>query len=206
MANDFFSGFNDRSKHFMERASQFNETLFHQFSKAAEMQLEALRRYADIASDQARKLAEVRNLEDIKELSGAQTEAVKEISEQASSDWQAWQDYLSEARDQLKSAIMDDEDGSQSGQSATDQSWMSCIISFWNTTVPGVVARFSPTWNALRSVMLTLKRRGLRSRSSRNWWAPSIRLRPRVFLVSRKASGLVGRKFEGAKALLSWRA
>lgn len=119
MTNDLFTGFNDRSKNFMERASQFNETLFHRFSRAAEMQMDALRRYTDIASEQARKLTEVRNLEDLKELSDTQTEALKEISEQVSSDWQAWQDYLTEASDQLKSSLMSEEDNSQLSEPAS---------------------------------------------------------------------------------------
>ncbi len=118
MTNDLFSGFNDRSKDFMERASQFNETLFQQFSRAAEMQMEALHRYTDIASQQARKLAEVRNLEDLKELSQGQAEALKEVSEQVSSDWQAWQDYFAEARNQLKSSIMDEQEAGQPSQPA----------------------------------------------------------------------------------------
>jgi hypothetical protein len=31
--------------------------------------------------------------------------------------------------------------------------WMSCINSFWKTTLPGVVATFSPSLNASRSVI-----------------------------------------------------
>lgn len=119
MPNDLFSGFNDRSKGFMDRASQFNETLFHQFARAAEMQMEALHRYTDIASEQARKLTEVRDLDDFKALSAGQAEALKEMSEQVSRDWQAWQDYFSEARDQLKSSIMAEQEDSQPSQPAS---------------------------------------------------------------------------------------
>jgi len=121
MSNELFSGLNDRSKDFMERAAHFNETLFQQFSRAAEMQMEALRRYTDIASDQARKLTEVRNLEDIKELSEGQAEALKEISDQLSSDWQAWQDYFVDARDQLKSSVVDEQEKTEVSQSAAKQ-------------------------------------------------------------------------------------
>lgn len=113
MPDELFSGLNDRSRDFMERAAHFNETLFHQFSKAAEIQMEALRRYTDIASDQARKLAEVRNLEDIKDLSEGQAEALKEISDQLSTDWQTWQDYLAEARDQLRSSVVGEQETSE---------------------------------------------------------------------------------------------
>ncbi|HKK55273.1 phasin family protein [Marinobacter sp.] len=122
MTNDLFSDFNDRSKDFMERASQFNETLFHQLAKAAEIQMEAMRRYTEIASEQSRKLAEARNLEDLKKLSEGQAEAFREISEQVSSDWQAWQDYLFEARAQLKSSINDAQDNSQLSKPAAKTS------------------------------------------------------------------------------------
>lgn len=118
MTNDFFSDFNDRSRDVMERASQFNETLFNQLAKAAEIQMEAMRRYTEIASEQSRKLAEARNLEDLKKFSEGQAEALREISEQVSSDWQAWQDYLFEARDQLKSSIKDAQDSSKPSKPA----------------------------------------------------------------------------------------
>ena len=108
MTNDLFSDFNDRSRDFMERASQFNETLFNQLARAAEMQLQAMRRYTDIASEQSQKLAGARNLEDLRRLSEGQAQAFREISEQISSDWQAWQDYLSDARAQLTSSIKDE--------------------------------------------------------------------------------------------------
>jgi|AntDeeMinimDraft_5_1070356.scaffolds.fasta_scaffold25750_2 ABC-type transporter Mla subunit MlaD len=119
MTNDLFSGLNDRSKEFMERASQFNETLFHQLSRAAEIQMESLRRYTDIASDQSQKLAEARNLEDLKKLSEGQAQALREISEQVSSDWQAWQNYLFEARAQLKSSIKGEQEQSQPSKPAS---------------------------------------------------------------------------------------
>ncbi|MDI9246720.1 phasin family protein [Marinobacter sp. CHS3-4] len=119
MPNELFSGLNDRSRDFMERTAHFNEALFHQFSKAAELQMEALRRYTDIASEQARKLASVRDLEDIKEVSEGQVEALKKISDQMSSDWQAWQDYFTDARDQLKSSIVDEQEKSSSPQPAS---------------------------------------------------------------------------------------
>ena len=44
--------------------------------------------------------------------------------------------------------------------------WISCIRSFWKTTLPGVVAMFSPILNAVMSVMLIASRPLPRSRSS----------------------------------------
>ena len=119
MPSELLSGLSDRSRDFMERAAHFNETFFHQFSRAAEIQMDSLRRYTDIASGQARKLTEVRNLEDIKAVSEGQMEVLKEISDQVSSDWQAWQDYLAEAREQLKSSIMEGQEKEQASPAAS---------------------------------------------------------------------------------------
>lgn len=118
MTDNLFSDFNERSRDIMERASQFNETLFHQLARAAEIQMEAMRRYTDIASEQSRKLAEARNLEDLRKLSEGQAEAFREISEQVSSDWQAWQDYLFEARAQLTSSINNEQEKSEPSKPA----------------------------------------------------------------------------------------
>lgn len=38
-----------------DKANRLNETLFAQFSKATEMQMEAFRRYADVAMEQAKR-------------------------------------------------------------------------------------------------------------------------------------------------------
>ena len=64
--------------------------------------MEAFRRYADVAMEQARKMAEVRDLESLKTLTTDQAETLKTISEQVSADWKAWQDYANETREQLQ--------------------------------------------------------------------------------------------------------
>ena len=43
-----------------EKATRLNETLFEQFGKAAEMQMNAFRRYADVTMEQAKKVSESR--------------------------------------------------------------------------------------------------------------------------------------------------
>nr|WP_284709266.1 phasin family protein [Marinobacter sediminum] len=91
----------------LEKANRLNETLFQQFSKAAEMQMNAFRRYADVAMGQARKVSEVRDLDSLKALTGDQAETLKSLSEQFTSDWKAWQDYLTETRDQVQKVLRD---------------------------------------------------------------------------------------------------
>nr|BBJ03657.1 hypothetical protein YBY_15050 [Marinobacter nauticus] len=85
-----------------EKANRLNQTLFAQFSKATEMQMEAFRRYADVAMDQARKVSEVRDLDRLKQVTSEQAETLKSLSEQFTSDWKAWQDYLTETREQVQ--------------------------------------------------------------------------------------------------------
>ena len=65
-----------------EKATRLNETLFEQFGKAAEMQMNACRRYADVTMEQA--------------------ETLKSLSEQFTADWKAWQDYFNESREQIQ--------------------------------------------------------------------------------------------------------
>jgi len=85
-----------------EKANRLNQTLFAQFSKATEMQMEAFRRYADVAMDQARKVSEVRDLDGLKQVTSEQAETLKSLSEQFTNDWKAWQDYLTETREQVQ--------------------------------------------------------------------------------------------------------
>ena len=78
--------------------------------------------------------------------------------------------------------------------------WMSWIISFWKTTLPGVVAMFSPSRNAFISVMVTLRRPFPRCRSSSKFVRPLSRFSPPVSIVFDNTSGFVAAKFEGANA------
>lgn len=86
----------------LEKANRLNETLFTQFSKATEMQMDVFRRYADVAMEQARKVSEVRDLDGLKQVTSEQAETLKSLSEQFTSDWKAWQDYLTETREQVQ--------------------------------------------------------------------------------------------------------
>ncbi|SNC67753.1 phasin family protein [Marinobacter sp. es.048] len=87
---------------FFEKATRLNETLFEQFGKAVELQINAFRRYADVTMEQAKKVSEVRDLEGLKSLTGDQAETLKSLSEQLTADWKAWQDYLNESREQIQ--------------------------------------------------------------------------------------------------------
>ena len=89
----------------LKKASRLNETLINQFGKAAEMHMEALRRYADVAMDQAQQAAEVRNLDDLKTLTTHQAETLKSLNDQLTNDWKAWQNYFSETRERVQSAF-----------------------------------------------------------------------------------------------------
>ncbi|MBR9870161.1 MAG: phasin family protein [Gammaproteobacteria bacterium] len=86
----------------LEKASRLNETLINQFGKAAEIQMETLRRYADVAMDQAQQATEVRNLDDLKTLAANQAETLKSLNDQFTSDWKAWQNYFSETRERMQ--------------------------------------------------------------------------------------------------------
>ncbi|MBE0484588.1 phasin family protein [Marinobacter sp.] len=91
-----------------EKANRLNETLFTQFTKATEIQMEAFRRYADVAMEQARKVSEVRDLDGLKQVTSEQAETLKSLSEQFTSDWKTWQDYLNETREQVQQVFASD--------------------------------------------------------------------------------------------------
>jgi hypothetical protein len=71
--------------------------------------------------------------------------------------------------------------------------WISCISSFSNTTLPGVVARLRPTSNAWSSDIEMRPR----ARSAMNSRAPSTRLAPPLSSAVCSASGLVARQWPG---------
>ena len=83
--------------------------------------------------------------------------------------------------------------------------WMSCIRSFWNTTLPGVVATLWPIRNAFSSVILMRSCPSPSSRSSSRFFRPFTRLVPPDFIVSRSTCGLVSAKFDGDSASTYWR-
>ncbi len=78
--------------------------------------------------------------------------------------------------------------------------WMSCISSFWKTTLPGVTARLRPTSNIFgsdcRILILPFS-----SMSSVSMVMPRTRFSAFDDSVSRSNSGLVSTKFDGEIAL-----
>lgn len=88
-----------------EKTNRLNETLLEQFSRASEMQMNALRGYADVAMEQAKKVSEVRDLDGLKTVAADQAESLKSLSEQFTADWKAWQDYFNESREQIQQAF-----------------------------------------------------------------------------------------------------
>ena len=94
MSNDMF-----------EKASRLNETLLEQLGKAAEMQMTAFQRYSEMALSQAKKAAEIRDLDGLKSLASEQSETLKALNEQFTADLKAWQDFSSEAREKVQKAI-----------------------------------------------------------------------------------------------------
>ena len=83
--------------------------------------------------------------------------------------------------------------------------WISWIRSFWNTTLPGVVAMLTPSSKAFESVIEILSWPLPRSMSSSRLLRPRTRFWPPVATVSRNTSGLVSAKFDGASASMYWR-
>src|SRR4028118_1728527 len=72
--------------------------------------------------------------------------------------------------------------------------WISSMSSFLYTTLPGVIARFSPGWKAVASVMFILPS----SRSASKFLAPSARPAPPASKAPLPAPGVGGAQFPGA--------
>ncbi|MGV8843199.1 MAG: phasin family protein [Pseudomonas sp.] len=105
MVSDQVNGFNDKSRELMDRAVRLNETLFSQFSKAAKLQMDSFQAYSNIAMEQSRKATEALSANDLKALPETQTQTLESFNAQVSKDWKNWQDYMVEARDQLKTVF-----------------------------------------------------------------------------------------------------
>ena len=102
MNSNLIDSCHEKSRELVERATRFNETLFEHFTRATELQVLTFRRYADTAVEQARKVNDVKDLDDLKRFSQEQAAALKTMSDQFAEDWQAWQEYFNQSREQLK--------------------------------------------------------------------------------------------------------
>lgn len=105
MVNDQANSFNDKSRELMDRAARLNETLFSQFSKAVKLQMDSFQAYTSIAMEQSRQATQTLSASDLKALPETQTQALESFNTQVSKDWKNWQDYMVEAREQLKSVF-----------------------------------------------------------------------------------------------------
>lgn len=105
MVNYQANSFNDKSRELMDRAARLNETLFSQFSKAAKLQMDSFQAYTSIAMEQSRKATQALSANDLKALPETQSQTLESFNAQVSKDWQTWQNYMVEARDQLKTVF-----------------------------------------------------------------------------------------------------
>ncbi len=83
--------------------------------------------------------------------------------------------------------------------------WINCIRSFWNTTLPGIVATFFPSLKALSSVIEMRSCPPPFSMSASRLFRPRNRFCPPLAAVSRNTWGLVSRKLDGERASTYWR-
>jgi len=105
MVSDQVNSLTDKSRELMDQAARLNEILFSQFSKAAKLQMDSFQAYTNIAMEQSRKATQALSTNDLKALPETQTQTLESFNAQVSKDWQNWQDYMVEARNQLKTVF-----------------------------------------------------------------------------------------------------
>lgn len=105
MGNEQIESFSEKTRELIDRAVCLNATLFSQFSKAAKLQMDSFQSYTNIAMEQSRQATHAWSTNDLKALPETQAHTLESLNAQVSKDWQAWQDYMAEARDQLKAAF-----------------------------------------------------------------------------------------------------
>jgi len=114
MTTEMFSEVSEKSRKLMDQTAKLNQMVVEKFEKAADLQMQALRSYADLAMRQAREASSIRDVDSLKSFAESQSEAFREVGERLTSDWRAMQDLASEMREDLQGLFR--ETGPESAQ------------------------------------------------------------------------------------------
>lgn len=102
MTNQLFESFTSQAKNFSEPMGKSYQALMTHFEKLADFQLQTVKSYAELAMNQWKDLASVRDLESLQALASKNTELFKEISQKMTEDMGALSEIGTELKDELE--------------------------------------------------------------------------------------------------------
>lgn len=102
MTKELLTDLSDKSRKLFEQAGKINQLMMSNVEKAADVQMQALRAYTDLALRQARQLGDIRDVDGLKSFIDGQTNVVKEVSDRMSENWQSMQDLATQMREDFQ--------------------------------------------------------------------------------------------------------
>lgn len=107
MTKEMLTDISDKSRKLFEQAGKINQLMMSNVEKAADVQMQALRAYTDLALRQAKQLGDIRDVDGLKAFIDGQTDVVKEVSERMSENWQSMQDLAAHMREDFQALFAD---------------------------------------------------------------------------------------------------
>lgn len=97
--------FNAWQTNLLNPMKQLSEITLNNMEKMIQLQLASTKSYGDIGFRQMRKLADVRDVEQVQEFTWGQIEPLSEVNKQLVSDWQHFVAINNEYKNELKAAF-----------------------------------------------------------------------------------------------------
>ncbi|WP_097461585.1 phasin family protein [Mangrovitalea sediminis] len=107
MTKELLSDLSDKSRKLFEQAGKLNQLMMTNVEKAADVQMQALRAYTDLALRQARQLGDIRDAEGLKAFINGQSDVVREVSDRMAEDWQSMQELATKLREDFQGLIVE---------------------------------------------------------------------------------------------------
>ncbi|MCP5209087.1 MAG: phasin family protein [Hahellaceae bacterium] len=105
MTDNLLENFTGQAKNFYEPLTKINQLLVANMQKVAEFQMDAMKSYAELTMKQFKELAEVRDLESLKNYGSGQTESASSIGKKIMEDLKTLGEMGSEFKNEVEKII-----------------------------------------------------------------------------------------------------
>lgn len=105
MQENIFNAFAEQAKSLYAPLTKFNGVFVENIEKITELQLNALRTYAEFGIDQLKKAAEIRDAEDARAFTASQAEAASALNKKILDDAKAFSEIANSFKEQVENVV-----------------------------------------------------------------------------------------------------
>lgn len=118
MQENILNAFAEQAKSLYAPLTKFNGIYVENIEKITELQLNALKTYAEFGIDQLKKAAEIRDVEDARAFTASQAEAASTLNKKILDDAKAFSEIANSFKEQVESVVTEARNAATDGAKA----------------------------------------------------------------------------------------